>query len=74
MFETGGGGGGGGGGAGFELMSVNHSTRSGGIIGIHFRFSLTWRFIVCSQYNRLIEAILMKTHNIPFSSEKKKIT
>ena len=25
----------------FELMSVNHSTRSGGIIGIYFRFSLT---------------------------------
>ena len=23
----------------FDLMSVNHSARSGGIIGIHFRFS-----------------------------------
>ena len=43
MFETGGGGG------GFELMSVNHSARSGGIIGINFRCSLTRRYVVCSQ-------------------------
>ena len=41
------------------LMNVNHSTRSGGIIGIYFRFYI-------------FETILMKTHNIPFSSEIKK--
>ena len=34
MFETG----------GFELMSVIHSTRSEGIIGISFRCSLTWGY------------------------------
>ena len=27
-------------GQGFELMSVNHSKKSGGIIGIYFQFSL----------------------------------
>ena len=32
-----------------KLMSVNHSARPGGIIGISFWFSLTWRYVVCSQ-------------------------
>ena len=32
----------------FELMNVNHSARSGGIIGTSFRFSLTGRYVVCS--------------------------
>ena len=27
----------------FELMSVNHSARSGGIIGIYFRFSFNMK-------------------------------
>ena len=40
-------------------MSVNHGARSGGIIWISFR--------------RLIEAILMSSHNIPFLNMKKKI-
>ena len=31
-----------------ELMSVNHSARSGGIIGIYFRFSLPSGYVVCS--------------------------
>ena len=31
-----------------ELMSVNHSARSGGILRIYFRFSLTGRLIVGS--------------------------
>ena len=26
-------------------MSVNHSTKSRGIIEINFRFSLTWRYV-----------------------------
>ena len=30
----------------FELMSVNHSARSGGIIGIFFRVSLILRYVV----------------------------
>ena len=34
MFETG---------TKFELMSVNHSAKSGSIIGFFLRFSLTWR-------------------------------
>ena len=29
-------------------MSVNHSARSGGIIGIYFRFSLIRRYALCS--------------------------
>ena len=32
-----------------------------------FRFSLTCRHIICSHWNRLIEAILMSTYNIPFA-------
>ena len=32
-----------------ELMSVNHSARSGGIIGILFQFSLTCSNVVSSQ-------------------------
>ena len=51
----------------FELKSVNHSARSGGKMGISFRPSLTLGYIVCFHYNRLIEAILMSTNNIPFS-------
>ena len=31
----------------FELMSVNHSARSGGIIGISFQFSSLERYVVC---------------------------
>ena len=31
-----------------ELMSVSHSARPGGIIGMFFRFSLTLRYFVCS--------------------------
>ena len=48
-----------------ELMSVNHSARSDGIIGIFFDFLVQWvrkRYIVCSHKNRLIEAILTCTH------------
>ena len=44
----------------FQLMSVNHSARSGGIIRISFQFSSTPRYVV------VLEAILMGTHNIPF--------
>ena len=51
----------------FELMSVNHSTRSGGIIGISSQFTLTSRYVSCSHWTCLIEVILMSTHNIPFS-------
>ena len=51
---------------------VNHSTKSEGITGISFWFSLTWRYVVCSHQNRLIEAILISTHNIPFSLLKRK--
>ena len=29
-------------------MSVNHSSRSGGKIGISFQFSLTWQYVVFS--------------------------
>ena len=32
----------------FELMSVNHSARSEGIIGINFLFFMTGRYVVCS--------------------------
>ena len=48
----------------FEAVRFDYSTRSGGIIGLSFRFSLTSRYFVCSHKNRLIEAILMSTHNI----------
>ena len=58
MFETGKG--------KFELMGVNHSARSGSMIGITFRFSLTYKYVVYSHQNRLIVAILMSTQNIPF--------
>ena len=34
---------------------------------ISFRVSLIGRYVVCSHQNRLIEAILMSTHSIPFS-------
>ena len=53
-------------------MSVNHSAKSGDIIGIYFRFSITKRYSVYIHLNCLIEAILMSTHNIPFSIYKKK--
>ena len=43
----------------FEIMSVNQSARSGGIIGISFRFSFKLRYVVCAHYNHLIKAILM---------------
>ena len=39
----------------FELMSVNHSASSGGIIGIYFHFSCNMKLG------------LMSTNNIPFS-------
>ena len=42
-------------------------------MGIYFRFSLTCRYLVYSHQNRLIVAILMCTHNIPFFIIKKKI-
>ena len=57
----------------FEIMSVNHSARSGGITNIlkrksliSFQFSLTLKYNVCSHWNRLIEAILMSSHNSHF--------
>ena len=43
-------------------MGVNHSTRSGGIIGIFF--SIFFNMKVCCVFD---EAILMSTKNIPFS-------
>ena len=36
----------------FQLMSFNHSTKSAGIIGISFRFSLTCMYVVCFQYKK----------------------
>ena len=54
----------------FEPLRVNYSARSGGLIGISFLFSLTLRYVVCSHQNRPIEAILMSTHNITFSTKK----
>ena len=51
----------------FELMSVNLCARSVDKIGISFRFSSILGNIMCSHENRLMEAILMSTHNIPFS-------
>ena len=35
----------------FELMSVIHSARSGGIIEVSFRFSVAFKYVnfVCSQ-------------------------
>ena len=56
MFETG----------IIRANEFNGSTRPGGIIGISFRFSLVGRYAVCSHKNRLIEAILMSTHNVQF--------
>ena len=60
-------------------MSVNHSARSVGIIILLliifllllFLFSLTRRYVVCSHLNRLIEGILISTHNIPFFQYKR---
>ena len=54
----------------FEPMRVDYRARSGGIIGIPSRFSLTRRYVVCSHLNRLMEAILMSTHNIRFLISK----
>ena len=51
-------------------MKINHSARPGRIIRIYFLFSLPWRYVVCSHKNLLTEAILMNTHNIPFSNKK----
>ena len=56
------------------VVRANLSARSGCIIGMNFRFSLTLRYVVCSHKKRLIEAILMETHTIPFSILKEKIT
>ena len=50
----------------FEPLRVDYSARPGGLIGISFWFSLKWRYVVCSQLDRLIEVILVCTHNIPF--------
>ena len=52
-------------------MSVNHSSRSGGIIEISFQFSLTYRYVVCSYKNRVIEAILKHTQYTIFNIKKK---
>ena len=49
----------------FEPMRVDNSARSGGIIS--FRLSSIYSYVVCSHYNRLIEVILMRTHDILFS-------
>ena len=42
--------------------------------GYLFNFLLYEGILVCSHQNHLIEAILMSTHNIPFSISKQKIT
>ena len=34
-----------------ELMHVNHSARSEGIIGVYFKCSLICRYVVCSHWN-----------------------
>ena len=51
----------------FELMSVNQSTRSGGVIAISFRFSLkvgSWSFeciiIFAILFSRLLESTFYK--------------
>ena len=46
-------------------MRVDYSARSGGFIRTFLDF-LTRRNVVCSHKNRLIETILIITHNIPF--------
>ena len=51
----------------FELMSVNHCARSGGIIGMSFRFSLH-EGILCV----LIRIASSSTHYAPFSIYKRK--
>ena len=50
-----------------KLMSVNHTARPGGIIGISFLFSFTGSYVVCSHKNHLIIVILMSIYNVPFS-------
>ena len=40
---------------------------------MYFRFYNITRYIVCSHQNRLSEAILISTNNIPFSMQKMKI-
>ena len=57
----------------FEALKVYFRARSGGIIWISCQFSSIWSYIVCSHQNRLNEAILMSTHNIPFLNVKNKI-
>ena len=54
----------------FELMSVNHSARSGGIIG-GYLFDFLYHEGILYVLIR-IGAILMSTHNIPFSLLKRK--
>ena len=39
-------------------------------MGISFRFSFARWYVVCSHWSRLTEAILMTTHNMPFSRKK----
>ena len=41
------------------VMSINHSILWGGINWVSFPFSLTWRYVVCSHQNLLIEVFLM---------------
>ena len=52
-------------------MRVDESARSGGIIRISLIF---YNMKVCCMFSleSPLEAILMKTHNIPFSMKKKK--
>ena len=52
-------------------MSVSHIARPGGIVGIYFHISLIRRYVVCSHQNRLVEAILMNTHNTVFNIKEK---
>ena len=52
-------------------MSVSHSARSGGIIGINFRFSLTRRRVVCFIRIASFGAINEYTQNTIFNIKKK---
>ena len=57
-----------------RASEFNHCARSGSKNWDIFSIFITMKSIVCSHYNRFIEAILMSTHNIPFSLQKRNHT
>ena len=52
-----------------SIICPFHSSNGGGIKISYFIMNM---YVVCTQQNRLIEAILMSTHNIPLYHRRSK--